>query len=372
MRIRNNLKGTKGFVTAYNRLLRYRYMVTKEAKRRLKILSHYEKFGLASTLDAFEVKKRTLYIWKQRFEKGDLKPESLNPQSRTPQKKRTRTWNVCIIEEIKGLRTKHPNLGKEKLYPLLYDHVELNQLGDCPKPVTIGRIIKDLGGLRIYPQKVTNTGRVVKRSRQKVLRKPKGFQAKYPGHCIALDTIEKQLNGRRMYIVTAIDLYTRTAFAIGTKSHSSRTTAHFFSLIQELFPYPIHTVLTDNGSEFKKHLRLLLQEQSITHYHSYPRTPKMNAHCESFNGTVQAEFVDFQTNLLFEDITTFNTKLSDYLVFYNTKRVHFAFQNKLVPFAVLNSSEYYRGRLPEECRLGWTRSALTHSMRITILILQNK
>ena len=70
MKIRNNLKGTQGFVTAWNRLLRYRYMATDEAKRRLKILVHWEKYGIESTIDAYDVTRRTLFNWKRLFEKG--------------------------------------------------------------------------------------------------------------------------------------------------------------------------------------------------------------------------------------------------------------------------------------------------------------
>ena len=54
----------------------------------------------------------------------------------------------------------------------------------------------------------------------------------------------------------------------------------------------------------------------------------MNAHCESFNGTIQEEFVDYNVNLLFDDTTAFNEKLKEYLIFYNTKRVHWAFQKQ--------------------------------------------
>ena len=356
MRIRSNLKGTKGFVTAWNRMVRFRYMITEKAKQRMKILVHWEKYGMPSAIDAFGVKERTLWNWKKAFE-SDKKIESLNPKKRTPIRKRKRTWNVRILDEIKKLRIDHPNLGKEKLYPLLADFCEAEGLGTCPKPVTIGRLITDMGGLRTVPQKITGTGRIVKVNRQKVLRKPKGFVAEYPGHCIAMDTVEKQRNGKRMYIITALDLYTRIGFALGTRSHSPRTAAQFFLLIQQLFPYPIHTVLTDNGSEFKKYLRTLLEEQGIIHYHTYPRTPKMNAHCESFNGTIQDEFIDFHVNHLFDEVTVFNAKLATYLTFFNTKRVHCAFKNKQTPFAVLNRSEYYREQLPEECKNGWTYSA---------------
>jgi len=356
MKIRSNLKGTQGFVTAWNRLVRYQYMASEEAKRRLKILAHWERHGLESTIDAYGIKRRTLFNWKRLFNEGNKKIEALNPGSRVPKQKRTRDWDQRIIDEIKQIRARRPNLGKDKLYPLLQDFVDREGLGDCPKPSTIGRLMKDMGGLRTIPTKITNTGRVKPQKRQKITRKPKGFKAQYPGHCIALDTIEKQQNGRRMYVLTAIDLYTRTTFAVGTTSHSSKTAAHFFSLIETLFPYQIDTVLTDNGSEFKKHFRQLLSDQQITHYHTYPKTPKMNAHCESFNGTIQAECIDFHIDDLFNDLTTFNTTLHEYLTFYNTRRVHSAFKNKLTPFAVLNRSEYYVTQLPEECKNGWTQS----------------
>ena len=207
--------------------------------------------------------------------------------------------------------------------------------------------------LRTFPQKLSHFGRTKRVNRQKVLRKPKDLVPQYPGHVVALDTIEKQRDGRRLYILTAIDIFTRTTFAIATRSHSSKTFAHFFYLVMKLFPYEIKNVLTDNGSEFKKYLDQLLKQNSITHYHTYPKTPKMNAHCESFNGTLQEEFVDYHVSLLFADITAFNEKLKNYLLFYNTKRVHYAFQNKLTPLAVLARSDYYVSKLPSECKNGW-------------------
>lgn len=328
-------------------------MITEQAKYRLKALIHWQKFGLLSTVDAFAVSRRTLFDWKQRLKGGKGRLEHLNPKKKTPKNRRKRSWNTAIIDEICRLRVKHPNLGADKIYPLLLDFCDAYNLGKCPGSSTIERLIADLGGLRTSPQKVSHFGKVKKVNRQKVLRKPKDLVAMYPGHVLALDTIEKQRKGRRMYILTAIDIYTRTTFAIATKSHSSKTFAHFFFLIMRIFPYEIHTVLTDNGSEFKKHLSQLLKENGITHYHTYPKTPKMNAHCESFNGTIQEEFVDYHVNILFDDTTYFNGKLRDYLLFYNTKRVHYAFRNKKTPLEVLIGSDYYVSKLPAECRNGW-------------------
>ncbi len=358
MKIHCKYTGIKGFLTVYNRAVRYAYMITAEAKRRLKILEHWKKYGLHSAIHAFEVSERTLWNWKGRLDMGGGKPEALNPGKRTPQKKRKRIWDDRILSEIRRLRgvEVHPNLGKEKIHPLLLDFCDAFGLEGCPSPKTIGRLIRDMGGLRVAPQKVSHFGKVKKANREKVLRKPKDLVPTYPGHVIALDTIEKQRNGRRMYILTIIDIYSRTTFAIATRSHSSKTFAHFFFLVMQLFPYEIKNVLTDNGSEFKKYLDTLLKENGITHYHTYPKTPKMNAHCESFNGTIQDEFADLNVNLLFDNTTQFNEKLSEYLLFYNTKRVHYAFKNKLAPLEVLTASEYYVKKLPRECKNGWPYS----------------
>jgi transposase InsO family protein len=47
-------------------------------------------------------------------------------------------------------------------------------------------------------------------------------------------------------------------------------------------------VLTGNGSEFKKKF----DEQVDNHWHTYPHTPEMNAHCEWFNRTLQDKLVN--------------------------------------------------------------------------------
>ena len=95
-------------------------------------------------------------------------------------------------------------------------------------------------------------------------------------------------------------------------------------------------------------------KKSIIHFHTYPRTPKMNAHCERLNRSLQEEFIDYDLNLLFDDVTLFNKKFADYLTFYNEKRVHTAFKNKYSPLQFMIQSNHYKINLPEECKNGWT------------------
>ena len=125
MKIQSKYRGIKGFVTVYNRAVRYRYMITEQAKKRCKILIHWGKYGLESTINAFEVSERTLWDWKSRLDQGNGKLESLNPKNKAPKQRRKRIWDYRILEEIKKLRIDHPNLGAEKLHPLLLDFCDV-------------------------------------------------------------------------------------------------------------------------------------------------------------------------------------------------------------------------------------------------------
>ena len=334
-RIHCKYTGIKGILKLYNDAIRYRYMITEKAKYKAKVLILWEKHGIQAAIDAFGVGRSTLYDWKDKWEKGGKTLEALNEKSKAPKERRKRIWGDKIIQEIKRIREAYPNLGEEKVYPLLEIFCNQNNL-KCPKPATIGRLIKDLGGLRTYPKKLSHFGKVKKINRQKVLRKPKDFKVLYPGHQVAFDTIEKIVHGQRKYIITFEDIYARFAFAWATTSHASQAAKEFFDLCRKVFPIPFEFVLTDNGSEFKKHFSDEIKRLHLVHYHTYPKTPKMNAHIERFNRSIQEEFIDYNLFLLL-DLDKFNNKLIEYLFFYNSQRVHYAFKNKLSPLQYMLS-----------------------------------
>jgi len=323
-------------------------MVTEEAKRRAKILAHWEMFGLESTLHAFKISKRTLFRWKARRNKGLGRMEALNPSSRKPKKVRTRRWPVEIVREIKSLRYAHPNLGKEKIHVLLKPYCERTGL---PRPsiATIGRLIADdPRKMRTVARKPSCAGRRLLKRPKKKARKPQGFKATHPGHCLAFDTVLRTVHGCRRYLVTMTDLYSRFSFAFATTSHGSLAAARFFKAIRAFFPYPIENVLTDNGSEFMQHFDAEIRRQCLCHWHTYPKTPKMNAQCERLNRTIQEEFVDHHAYLL-KDTVAFNAKLAEYLIWFNTERPHKSL-NLLSPIQFLTQKN------PEECHMWWTQT----------------
>lgn len=143
----------------------------------------------------------------------------------------------------------------------------------------------------------------------------------------AFDTVEYFLDGIRRYVISFTDHYSRFAFAWAAQSHISLAAREFFGIVAEVFPYPLQSVLTDNGSEFMKHFDKEIRRLHKSHWHTYPKTPKMNAHVERFNRTLQEEFIDYHEELLITP-SLFNQKLIPWLIWYNAERPHWALKLK--------------------------------------------
>ena len=317
----------KGFWKLNDYAIRYIRMVTDEAKRRAKILLFWERYGLDPTKVAFDVSRSTLFEWKKARVFGNGRMESLNPGSKRPKLVRHREWPKEVKAEIRRLRTAHPNLGKEKIHIFLEQFCATRRLV-CPKPRTIGRLIADAPDkMRIFPVKVRHNGKIIPQKRTKRLRKPKHFIADHPGHCISFDTVEFIVHFSRKYVITFTDVYSHFSFAFATTSHASQAAADFFKVVRVLFPYKLEYILTDNGSEFMRHFDEELRRLCLMHWHTYPKTPKMNAHCERFNRTIQEEYINFHKGEMI-DIYRFNLNMFDWLVWYNAERPHWSLDLK--------------------------------------------
>ena len=334
----------KGFLAVADRGL-YWDMICKSAEERLKVLQFWERHGLLATQEAFGVSRRTLFAWRAQLRRGRGKPHTLAPQSTRPKRLRRRSWPVPLIEQIRSLRAEHPNLGKEKLFPFIQRFCQARGL-PTPSVRTIGRLIADasdkmrhaaLRSSRFYQ------GRVQRRPRE---RKPKGYRPESPGDCVAWDSIERRHNGIRRYLITCTDLASRFAFALGVKNLSSRQARLAYQMQQILFPAPVRRVLSDNGHEFAKEFHQPLSAEGIVHWHTFPRTPKMNAHCERFNRTVQEEFLDRHEELLFYNLPRFNHQLLEWIGWFNAERPHHAL-GLLTPLDILSR---YVG---PQCRMSW-------------------
>ena len=327
--------------------LGYRWDITpKDAQQRLKILQFWKKHGLAATIDAFEVSRRTLYRWHKQFVDAGGNPAALAAKSCAPKRRRTSKTDPRLIAEIRRLRMTYPNLGKDKLVVML---VSWCQAQGIPRPSasTIGRIIaRAPDKMRYAPARIDRLGRP-KSCRAPKPRKPK-FVRTAPFECLAVDTIERVRDGMRRYLLTFIDPASAFGLAVALPSKATRHTQAALTAALDSLPMQPQVLLSDNGSEFEASFAQTLRTRGIQRWYTYPKSPKMNAHAERFNRTVQESFVDYHENLLFTDLGLFNQKMAEWLVFYNTQRPHYRLGQK-TPLSSLIQQQ-------PECQRWWTHT----------------
>ena len=344
MRIFNKFRGTKGFITTWQRVLRFRYMITEQAKQKCRILAFWEKHGLEATKEAFKVSRPTLFRWQRALKKGGGKLEALNNKSTAPKQRRRRIVGDAVRDFILKERTFDSRLSKDKLSVLM----KQDGIADLSAS-TVGRILNDLKqqGVLKKNSKLSlygKTGRLIertKRSKQKL--RSKGHE----GGLVKADSIVRFTNGIKRYIVTGLDCESKFAFAYAYKNHASNTATDFMEKFKKVTPVSLTHVQTDNGSEFAHHFDIYLEKNNIVHFHTYPRCPKMNAEIERFNRTLSDAFLSQHRMLLAYDIDDFNQKLIEWLLWYNTRRPHWS-------LGLVSPLRYICDQLPEKSHRWWT------------------
>lgn len=296
-------------------------------EHRIKVMAFFDRYGPYATKDAFGLGRSTVYLWKQKLKASQGRLIALAPKSKAPHGQRKRMTETRIIAFIQQYRRDHPGVSKETIKPPLDRYCQ----GLCISSVsesTIGRVIAGLKSrgqipstrkLSFYARSGTfKDTKPVPRYRK--LRR-KDYQPTNPGDLIQIDAITIFANGVRRYLMTAIDLPSRFGFAFSYKTLSSSTATDFLGKLQAIAPFPLKRIQTDNGAEFAKYFRDYVQDQGIIHYHTYPRSPRMNAYIENFNGLIQRQYVSWHLPELMTPIS-FNVGLVEYLLWYNTEKQH--------------------------------------------------
>ncbi len=337
----------RGFYRVAN--LGYRWdMIPNEAHHRLKILTFWATHGPAATQDAYAVSRRTLARWKHTLTQAGGQPAALAARSRAPHRRRQPHSPPALNQEIRRLRTTFPNLGKAKLHVLLAPWCEAHGLA-LPSVSTIGRLIaRAPDKMRHAPVRLTARGQPKPVVRPRKARKPRGHSAP-PLEVFACDTVVRLQAGLRRYLFPFLDPHSRFAVAVATPPASSRQATRALEALCQVLPRPPRVVLSDNGSEFLGHFQQRLEARGITHWWTYPRSPKMNAHVERFNRTIQEQFVDYHEDLLFDDVALFNQQLADWLIAYNTVLPHHSLGRQSPVQFLLHHQP--------ECQMWWTHTA---------------
>ena len=297
------------------------------AKFRIHVLNHYSKYGARPTMDAFKVKRSTLYLWKKTYEGHKKRTIFLVPKSTRPKRVRVMNTDWRLTDFIKQMRQEHGNIGKNMLKPFVDAYAKELSISSIGL-TTIGKIIKRRH-FTFEKQK-----QISRQFKFKKLRTRKSPKVTKPGF-VQMDSVVVYINQERHLFMCVIDIYTKYALVSYVKNLTSKQATEVFKQFQKCSPTPIHTVQTDNGSEFLKVFHECLEEQHIKHQFIYPKHPKINAFIERFNRTIQEEFI-LRNDEIYYDLTAFSVKLTEYLNWYNYKRPHSSL-NYMSPMTFIQS-----------------------------------
>ena len=307
-------------------------------------MEFWQEHGEEAVHDAFGVSRRTLYRWQAALGKTGGQLQALDRQRTAPLTRRQRKYPQGLLDRVIALRTDHHRLGKKKLAVLLQTEFNVSE-SYC------GRVLTHLKERGLLPQHKHlsvsgKTGRLNEKTytqRKKVRRQVK--------RGMEVDTIVRFIDGTKRYILTAIDIEKKFAFAGAYTTHSSAAAADFLRRLIAVAPFPITEVQSDNGSEFSLLFREACEKLGVVQYHTYPRSPKMNACVERFNRTVWEDFVMWHRPLLRDDVDAFNQKLIDWLLWYNAERPHQS-------LGMVSPLRYIVSTLSaSECQKYWTSTA---------------
>jgi len=282
------------------------------AKFRLHVLKHGKKHGVQSAIEAFGISRRTFFNWKKLLNSSKGRLSILVPKSTCPKRTRKMIVDDRVVDFIKEIREEYGRIGKYKLKILVDEYIK--SLGIAPYGATkLGKIIKRNHFFFDPPRRK----REMKFQRNRIKYAPKVFDS---GH-VQMDSIHAMVSTKKVVFITVIDLATKVAYAEKVKTASSYNASLVLKHFQEKYQILIHTIQTDNGSEFLGKFNEKLEKENIKHLFSYPRSPRINGTIERFNRTFQEEHVQ-RTIEWWCDPETANQKLTKYLKWYNEVRPH--------------------------------------------------
>jgi hypothetical protein len=303
-----------------------RFDKSEIAQERLKMIKFYEQYGEKATKTAFGADRKVISRWRKRLIQARGSLEALIPKSTKPYQTRIPMTDLRVIEWIRKERVAHPGIGKEKLKPDLDEFCQAIGIA-AVSTSAIGNIIKrhhffyQKSNYRVYHNPNSSWARKAVK-RKKRLRIKHSPRPKDYGHILS-DTVEKVIEGLKRYFMSAVDAKLKFALTLEYPRITASNMKDFYLRFRKVYPKTIRIKKwqSDNGSENLGVFDQELEKDNIPHLFIYPRCPKIDSFIERYNRTVQEEFLDYHLDELL-DINQGNKLLTDWNIYYNTKRRH--------------------------------------------------
>jgi len=296
--------------------------------------AHGENISL--TCRHFGVSRDTFYLWKRRFNPKNLKSLEDDTKTRRPHRLREMTTDPAILQKIYDIRLVDKEKSKHEI------NEELKRQGVKVAHNVIQKVIN-----RHYELRNINHKAKVRKYRNYSIARIKAareLRDQHPGALIQIDTKHLYILNKRFYLFATIDTKSRLGYVWAYRSASSLSAADFLLKVIKRFPFAIQAVNTDNGSEYLLNFHKLCEGLNITHYFTYPNTPKMNARAERFIQTAQYEFFHYQDDLL-PELQEVNQRCNIFNRKYNHKRFHQALNYQTPAEYVTNYFEEQKGEI---------------------------
>lgn len=261
----------------------------------------------------FGISKSVFYRWKNRFDPSNLKSLEFDTGRRRPDHLRTMTTPQDLINLVVEIRRNDLEKSKYEI------QAELKDKGYLLGTSTIQKIINQRSGLTniIHKKRLAKHQKLsIARVKAEAKLRDKGL-----GSLVQIDTKHLYILGMRFYLFVAVDCKSRWGYVWCYASISSTSAADFLTRVLKAFPFAIIAINTDNGAEYLLRFHQACEDLGITHYFSYPHTPKMNGRVERLIQTVESEFFDYQDDLL-PNIDEINKRGEIFNHKYNHQRYH--------------------------------------------------
>ncbi|MBI4080518.1 MAG: transposase [Candidatus Levybacteria bacterium] len=290
--------------------------LSPEALKRFSWIDWYFSHGKNAELTCrhFGIAKSVFYRWFNRFDRNNLRTLEFDTKTRRPHKVREMTTPEWLQKRIYDIRFNDVEKSKYEI------QAELRDEGISVGRKCIQKIINrhpELLNTQHRKKMKKRKRRHIARMKAETVLRDQGL-----GSLVQMDTKYFYVLGRKFYLFSAIDCASRYGFVYCYKTISSTSGRDFLRRVKDYFPFQIHAVNTDNGSEYLLHFHHELEKEwRIPHYFTDPHCPKQNGRVERFHQTVEYEYFNYQEDLL-DDIDMINTHCILLNTKYNTKRYH--------------------------------------------------
>jgi transposase InsO family protein len=164
---------------------------------------------------------------------------------------------------------------------------------------------------------------------------------------VHVDITEFTLQAKKYYIFVGICRISKFVFVRVYERQTAENAVAFLNGLVQAFPFKVHTILTDNGSQFthtahilrlkpssRHKFDLLCSKLGIKHKTTAPYTPQTNGQVERFNRTLKEATIQ---KYHYDDISQAVTHLDDFIIAYNVGKKLSALKRKTPMQFILNT-----------------------------------